>query len=162
MRPNSVTNATTRIIAPSVVYSGMTTALRAITTVLTNGMSTNYLGLKIDAIPAYNFTASYHPQGVGNGYVLTVANKRIYLAGDTEDIPDMRGLHNIDVAFLPMNLPFTMTVTNAASAVREFRPAVVYPYHYAGSGSTPGDVNVFKQLVGQDLGIEVRLRHFEN
>jgi L-ascorbate metabolism protein UlaG (beta-lactamase superfamily) len=129
---------------------------------LANGGSTNYLGMTIDAIPAYNFTASYHPPGVGNGYVLTIAGKRLYMAGDTEDVPEMRALRNIDAAFLPMNLPFTMTVTNAASAVREFRPAVVYPYHYQGSGSTPGDINVFKRLVGQDLGIEVRLRHFDN
>lgn len=154
---NGVTNLTTRIIAPSVVYNGMTTPLKAITTVLTNGGSTNLLGLHIDAIPAYNFTATYHPRGVGNGYVLTIADKHIYMAGDTEDIPEMRALRNIDVAFLPMNLPYTMNTTNAASAAREFRPLVVYPYHY-GNVSPPGDPNDFKRRVGQDLGIEVRLR----
>ena len=85
--------------------------------------------------------------------MLTFGDKRVYLSGDTEDIPEMRALKNIDVAFLCMNLPYTMTVEQAASAVREFRPKIVYPYHYRGS-----DLEKFKKLVGDDVGVEVRLR----
>ena len=104
----------------------------------------------------YNLTADrlkYHNKGRGNGYVFTVGGKRIYISGDTEDIPEMRALKNIDVAFVCMNLPYTMTEEQAASAVREFKPKIVYPYHYRGS-----DVEKFKKLVGEDSGVEVRLR----
>jgi len=104
----------------------------------------------------YNLTADrlkYHNKGRGNGYVVTVGGKRIYISGDTEDIPEMRALKNIDVAFVCMNLPYTMTEEQAASAVREFKPKIVYPFHYRGS-----DVEKFKKLVGEDSGVEVRLR----
>ena len=113
------------------------------------------LGISIHATPAYNTTPErlkYHPKGVGNGYVLTVGGKRIYISGDTEDIPEMRSLKNIDVAFVCFNLPYTMTEEQAASAVRAFAPKIVYPYHYRGS-----DLAKFKRLVGQDEGIEVRM-----
>ena len=133
-----------------------TADLRPRTTTLANGETKSLLGLKIEAIPMYNTTserAKYHAKGRGNGYVLTFADKRVYLSGDTEDIPEMRALKNIDVAFLCMNLPYTMTVEQAASAVREFRPKIVYPYHYRGS-----DLGKFKKLVGDDVGVEVRLR----
>jgi L-ascorbate metabolism protein UlaG (beta-lactamase superfamily) len=154
---DGVRSQTAVIIAPTAVYNSMSTSLRAVTTVLTNGASTNVLGIRIEAIPAYNISNSNHPLGVGNGYVLTIGGKRIYIAGDTEDVPAMRALRNIDVAFVPVNRPYTMDVASAANAVRTFRPTVVYPYHY--SPSTPAtDVNLFKQGVGQDLGIEVRLR----
>ena len=147
---NSVTGATCVIIAPRAVTNSMSASLRALTTVLTNGASASAFGIGIEAVPAYN---DNHPLGTGNGYVLTLGGKRIYIAGDTGDIPEMRALPNIDVAFVPMNLPFTMSVSSAASAVRAFRPRIVYPYHYSLS-----DVNLFKSLVGADLGIEVRLR----
>ena len=149
---NSVTGATCVIIAPRAVTNSMSAALRALTIVLTNGGSATVGGILIDAIPAYNTNNANHPLGTGNGYVLTLGGKRIYMAGDTEDVPEMRALQNIDVAFVPMN-SFTMSVASAASAVREFRPKIVYPYHYSTS-----DVNLFKSLVGTDLGIEVRLR----
>jgi L-ascorbate metabolism protein UlaG (beta-lactamase superfamily) len=106
----------------------------------------------------YNLTAErlkFHTKGRGNGYVVTLGGKRIYLSGDTEDIPEMLALKNIDVAFVCMNLPYTMTVEQAARAVRAFRPRVVYPYHYRGS-----DLNKFKELVGTDAGVEVRLREW--
>ena len=152
----SVTGATCVIIAPQAVANSMGPSLRALTTVMTNGASTNVLGIAIDAVPAYN---AYHPLGTGNGYVLSLGGKRIYIAGDTGDIPEMRALTNIDVAFVPMNLPYTMSVTNAASTVRAFHPKIVYPYHYVPvTGYPPSDVNLFKSLVGADLGIEVRLR----
>jgi L-ascorbate metabolism protein UlaG (beta-lactamase superfamily) len=152
----TVVKSNTVIIAPPVVYNGMAAAHKALTIVLTNGAGTNVLGLTVEAVPAYNFPTNqtvYHSKGNGNGYVVTIGGKRLYLAGDTQDVPEMRALSNIDVAFVCMNLPFTMTVDAAGSAVRQFRPRVVYPYHFSGS-----DVNRFKQLVGADLGIEVRLR----
>jgi L-ascorbate metabolism protein UlaG (beta-lactamase superfamily) len=88
--------------------------------------------------------------------VLTIGGKRIFISGDTQDVPEMRALTNIEVAFVCMNLPYTMTVDAAASAVRQFQPRVVYPYHF--QGSPISDLNRFKQLVGTDHGIEVRFR----
>jgi L-ascorbate metabolism protein UlaG (beta-lactamase superfamily) len=147
--------AGTVIIAPAAVYSGMNATLKPLTTSLANGASTSAIGITIDAVPAYN---SNHPQGTGNGYILTIGGKRIYFSGDTGDIPEMRALPNIDVAFVCMNIPFTMSVTSAVSVVRAFKPKVIYPYHYRNSDSTYADLNLFKSQVGTDLGIEVRLR----
>ena len=155
---NAVTNGNTVIIAPQTVYNGMSTALRSLTQVMTNGATKNILGLGITAVPAYNLTSGFHPKGVGNGYVLTIGGKRIYLSGDTEDIPEMRALQNIDVAFVCVNVPYTMPVDKARSAVREFRPQVVYPYHYRNQDNSSLNLNTFKQQVGTDLGIEVRSR----
>jgi L-ascorbate metabolism protein UlaG (beta-lactamase superfamily) len=112
------------------------------------------LGVKIEAVPMYNLTAArlrFHNKGRGNGYVMTFGGKRVYVSGDTEDIPEMRALKNIDAAFVCMNLPYTMAPEQAADAVREFKPKVVYPYHYRGS-----DTAQFKKLVGG--ASEVRLR----
>ena len=112
--------------------------------------------LSIQAIPAYNTTPArlqYHPKGRDNGYVLTLGGQRLYISGDTEDIPEMLGLKNIDAAFVCMNLPYTMDVEQAARAVKSFKPRIVYPYHYRGS-----DLEKFKALVGSDSSIEVRLR----
>jgi len=152
----AVKGSNTIILAPQAVYSSLSTTLKAITTVLTNKATTEVLGLRVDAVPAYNLSNSNHPKGVGNGYVLTIGGKRIYLSGDTEDIPELRALRDIDAAFVCMNVPYTMSVTQAASAVREARPRIVYLYHYSGYSTT--QVNQFKSLVGNDLGIEVRLR----
>ena len=146
------------IVAPQVVYSALSASLKALTTVLPNGSSTNLLDLTVEAVPAYNLTTSNHPKGVGNGYVITLGGKRIYVSGDTEDIPEMRALRNIDVAFVCMNVPYTMSVSKAVSAVREFRPKVVYPYHYRNADGSFANLEAFKQQVGTDLGIEVRLR----
>ena len=146
----------TGLVAPAAVAAQLPADLRARTAVLTNGETKTIRGLTIEAVPMYNTTperAKYHTKGRGNGYVVAFADKRVYLSGDTEDIPEMRALKNIDVAFLCMNLPYTMTVEQAASAVREFRPKIVYPYHYRGS-----DLEKFKKLVGEDAGVEVRLR----
>ena len=101
----------------------------------------------------YNVSAPYHPQGDGNGYVLTIAGRRIYISGDTDDIAQMRALAGIDVAFVCMRPQYTMGVPEAADAVREFRPKVVYPYPYKDN-----DVALFKLLVGTASGVEVRLR----
>jgi L-ascorbate metabolism protein UlaG (beta-lactamase superfamily) len=152
---NLVTNLNSIIIAPQVVYDQMSLQLRALTTVLTNGMSTNVLGMRIEAVPAYN---SNHPRGRGNGYVVTIGGRRVYMAGDTGPSPEMRVLPNIDVAFIPMNLTFTMSTTQAVEVVRAMRPKVIYPYHY--SGSPVPDFNWFKQQVSNDLAIEVRIRNW--
>lgn len=149
-RPDTV------IIAPQAVRDALPPALQSSVQVLANGATANVQGIGIEAIPMYNLTPErlqYHAKGRGNGYVLTLGGKRVYIAGDTEDIPEMRQLRDIDVAFVPMNLPFTMTVNQAADAVREFKPKVVYPYH-----SRNSDVNEFARLVGTDVGVEVRLR----
>ncbi|MBI2946989.1 MAG: MBL fold metallo-hydrolase [Verrucomicrobia bacterium] len=143
------------IVAPQAVYQQLASDLKAKTKVMANGDKAEIQGIAVEAIPMYNITAGRtgHTKGRGNGYVLTIGGKRFYIAGDTEDIPEMRALKDIDMAFVCMNLPFTMDINQAASAVREFRPKVVYPYHYSSS-----DVNRFKQLVGKDVGVEVRLR----
>ena len=116
-------------------------------------------GMNILAVPMYNLSNNNHPKGLGNGYVVTLGGKTIYFSGDTEDTPEMRTLANIDAAFVCMSLPSNMTVNQAASAVRAFRPGMVFPYHYA-QGGTTYDTALFKTLVGNDLGIEVRQRKF--
>ena len=118
-------------------------------------------GITILAVPAYNIKHMsspghpFHPKGVGNGYVLTIGDKKIYVAGDTENIPEMRNLKNIDVAFLPMNLPYTMTPEMVADAAKSFKPKILYPYHY-------GDTNTSKVVsLLKDSGIEVRIRNLK-
>jgi L-ascorbate metabolism protein UlaG (beta-lactamase superfamily) len=104
----------------------------------------------------YNLTAErlrYHTKGRGNGYVLTMGGKRVYIAGDTEGTPEMLALKNIDIAFIPMNLPYTMSVAQAAEAVKAFKPKIVYPYHYQGS-----ELGAFARMVGDTAGVEVRQR----
>jgi L-ascorbate metabolism protein UlaG (beta-lactamase superfamily) len=116
-------------------------------------------GVSILAVPAYNIVhklpdgTPYHPKGEGNGYVLTFGDTRVYIAGDTENVPEMKALKNIAVAFLPMNLPYTMTPEMVADAARAFRPRILYPYHY---GDT--DPNILVGLLQGEKGIEVRVR----
>ena len=127
--------------------------------ILNNGESKTFKSVNIEAIPMYNLTASrlqFHEKGRGNGYVLTLNDKRIYISGDTEDIPEMRILRNIYYAFICMNLPYTMSVEQAASAVLEFKPKVVFPYHYRGQDGM-SDIKNFKELVSKNKEIEVRL-----
>jgi L-ascorbate metabolism protein UlaG (beta-lactamase superfamily) len=141
------------LTAPKIVVDGLPEPMKAKAKPIGNGETSEVAGLPLAAVAAYNTTPDrlkFHPKGVGNGYVLTIGDKRIYMAGDTEDIPEMRALTGIDVAFLPMNLPYTMTEEQAADAVRAFKPKVVYPYHYKGS-----DPKKFATLVGD--ASEVRL-----
>lgn len=127
--------------------------------VMKNGDVKTVQGVKIEAVPAYNIVSKrasgepYHPRGIGNGYVITLGGKRVYVAGDTENIPEMKELKNIDIAFLPMNLPYTMSPEMVADAARTFRPKILYPYHY---GNT--DVNRLVELLKEEQGIEVRIR----
>ena len=129
--------------------------------VISNGETTSLKGIEVQALPMYNLpetTDSRHPRGRGNGYILDLGGKRVYISGDTEDIPEMRSLTGIDVAFICMNLPYTMDIDQAARAVLDFEPSIVYPYHYRGQGGL-SDIKAFKQLVNQEnKDIEVRLR----
>ncbi len=124
--------------------------------VLKNGDSLTAKGVKIAAVPSYNTTEGrdkFHPRGRDNGYVLDIGGKRVYIAGDTEDIPEMAELKDIDIAFLPVNQPYTMTPQQAANAARIIKPKVLYPYHY---GET--DVSVLPKLLEDVPGLEVRIR----
>jgi L-ascorbate metabolism protein UlaG (beta-lactamase superfamily) len=127
--------------------------------VLRNGETQTVDNFTIEATPAYNIKhmrapgKPFHPQGVGNGYIVTLGDKRLYIAGDTENIPEMTQLQNIDIAFLPMNLPYTMTPEMVAAAVSMFRPKVLYPYH---QGET--DTAELVSLLKDEKDIEVRIR----
>jgi L-ascorbate metabolism protein UlaG (beta-lactamase superfamily) len=127
--------------------------------IMRNGDVRKVGGIKVEAVPAYNVLHKrdngqpFHPRGAGNGYVLTFADKRVYIAGDTENVPEMSQLERIDIAFLPMNLPYTMTPEMVADAARSFRPKVLYPYHY---GET--DPARIVALLKECRDIEVRIR----
>jgi L-ascorbate metabolism protein UlaG (beta-lactamase superfamily) len=153
---DAVRNSNAVIIASQTVYNSLTAAQKTNTVVLGYGASTNVMGLNVEAV--YAFNSNHSPLGFGNGYVLTVGGKRIYVSGDTGNATEIRALTNIDVAFVCINQPYTMTVTDATNAVRAFRPKVVYPYHYRDSTGTTTNAANFKQRLGSDLGIEVRLR----
>lgn len=144
------------ILTSQEVFDKLPEALQANAKALANGASADLNGIPVAAIAAHNTTPDrmrYHPVGVGNGYLVTFGDKVVYIAGDTEPTPDMLALTGIAVAFLPMNLPYTMTVEQAAEAVNTFKPAVVYPYHYSDS-----DLAAFEAAVGG--GVEVRLREW--
>jgi L-ascorbate metabolism protein UlaG (beta-lactamase superfamily) len=157
----------TTVIAPKAVVDKFSKDLvlgKSVT--LNNGESVTVNGHKFEAIPMYNLreeALKYHSKGRGNGYILTVADERIYISGDTEDIPEMRALENIDIAFICMNLPYTMTIENAVSAVLEFKPKQVYPYHYRGTDGF-SDIEKFKTIINQgDESIEVvQLEWYKN
>ena len=124
-----------------------------------NGDETTAAGYHIEAVPAYNIVHTrsegqpYHPKGNGNGYIITFGDTRVYVAGDTENTPEVKALKDIDIAFLPMNLPYTMTPEMVADAAKAFRPKVLYPYHF---GDT--DTNELVELMAGEEGIEVRVR----
>jgi len=130
--------------------------------IMKNGDVKTVHGLKIEAVPAYNVQHKrkngnpFHPKGDGNGYVITFGDKRVYVAGDTENIPEMKALNNIDIAFLPMNLPYTMTPEMVADAATAFKPKILYPYHY---GKT--DPNKLVELLKDEKEIEVRIRQMQ-
>ena len=153
----AIATSQTRIVAPAAAAEQLPASLMGQTTALANGETSMFDDIGVEGVPMYNLTEDrlrFHDKGRGNGYVLTVGGTRVYIAGDTEDIPEMRALQNIHVAFVPMNLPYTMTEEQAASGVNAFNPEVVYPYHYLGS-----DAEKFKALVEAGGGnTEVRLR----
>ncbi|WP_026755667.1 MBL fold metallo-hydrolase [Sediminibacter sp. Hel_I_10] len=147
------------IVAPQAVVDQFPEDLKYGTlTVMNNGDTKTVNGYTVEAIPMYNLreeALKFHTKGRGNGYVVTLGDDRVYISGDTEDIPEMRNLKDIDIAFVCMNLPYTMPIESAVSAVLEFKPAKVYPYHYRGTEGL-SDVDKFKTLVNQgDESIEV-------
>jgi L-ascorbate metabolism protein UlaG (beta-lactamase superfamily) len=148
----------TQIITNPAVFDMLAEGVKANANAVANGASASFKELKVDAIPAYNTTEerkNFHPQGRDNGYVLNFDGFRVYISGDTEDVPEMRALTDIDLAFVCMNLPFTMDANAAASAVSEFAPTYVYPYHYRGrDGGTQDPANFAKMLSGDT---EVRM-----
>ncbi len=154
---NAIETSQARIIAPQAVADRLPEWKRRIG-VLANGQSLTEAGVTIKAYPMYNLpeTAdSRHPKGRGNGYVFDFGGKKVYISGDTEDIPEMRALENIDIAFVCMNGP-TMNIHQAADAVIAFKPRVVYPFHHRGS-----DIEAFKNLVNEGTPtVEVRLRNW--
>lgn len=129
------------------------------TDVMKNGDNKVFGDITVEAVPAYNIKNTrpdgvpFHPKGQGNGYVIRFGDKKVYVAGDTENVPEMAGLKDIDVAFLPMNLPYTMTPEMCANAAKMFRPKILYPYHF-GETNTDELVNLLKDTPG----IEVRIR----
>ncbi|HUE63403.1 MAG TPA: MBL fold metallo-hydrolase [Rhizomicrobium sp.] len=148
----ALTKDGTVVIAPAAVIDTISRAK-----LIGNGDTTDWHKWKITAVPMYNIKHKqpngqpFHDKGRGNGYVLNYGGKNFYFAGDTEGTPEMRALKNIDVAFIPMNLPYTMTPDEAADAVKAFHPKVAIPYHYKGQ-----DINVFKKDL-EGSGVEVRL-----
>lgn len=154
------------ILTNPAVHGMLPDDLKARATSIANGETTEIMGLGIEAIPAYNITEgrlNFHPQGRDNGYVITVAGARIYVSGDTEGVPEMRALQNIDVAFVCMNLPFTMAVEQAADAVAEFAPGIVVPYHYRGrDGGTQDPAKFAELLAAAGAGTEVTLHDWYN
>jgi L-ascorbate metabolism protein UlaG (beta-lactamase superfamily) len=124
-----------------------------------NGDQKTIQGFDVEAVPAYNILHKrsdgnpFHPKGQGNGYVITFGDKRVYVAGDTEPIPEMKSLGAIDIAFLPMNLPYTMSPEMAAEAARIIRPKILYPYHYSET-----DTSKLMERLKSSPGIEVRIR----
>jgi L-ascorbate metabolism protein UlaG (beta-lactamase superfamily) len=157
----ALVGSSTTLIVPKAVADQLPEALAARATVLNNGESATQLGYVISAVPMYNLpdseNSSFHPKGRGNGYIIEKDGFRVYIAGDTAGTPEMRALTDIDIALVPMNLPYTMSVGEAADAVLAFKPKVVYPYHYRGQDGL-ADVARFKSMVEQaDKGIQVVL-----
>ena len=124
--------------------------------VLKNGEDKTVSGIKVEAVPAYNLEKPFHPKGNGNGYILTFGDKRVYIAGDTENVAEIKALKNIDVAFLPMNQPYTMTPEQVAEVAKAMQPKVLYPYHF---GNT--DTGKLVGLLKDEKGIEVRIRNLQ-
>jgi L-ascorbate metabolism protein UlaG (beta-lactamase superfamily) len=131
-------------------------------TVMKNGETKKLKDLQVQAVPAYNIvhmrgaSQPYHPKGVGNGYVITFGDKRVYVAGDTENIPEMADLAGVDIAFLPMNVPYTMTPQMVAEAVKVLKPKILYPYHF---GNT--DTSQLVKLLEDNKDVEVRIRKMQ-
>jgi L-ascorbate metabolism protein UlaG (beta-lactamase superfamily) len=144
----AISTANTMIIVNQASAKGLPNA-----TVMKNGEEKTVSGIKVEAVPAYNLEKPFHPKGNGNGYVLTCGDKRIFIAGDTENVPEIKALKSIDVAFLPMNLPYTMTPEQVADVARAMQPKVLYPYHFGNS-----DTVKLVDLLKDEKGIEVRIR----
>ncbi len=152
-----------KIVVPQAVADQISEKYHSQLIILANGEHSKQQGIGIEATPMYNLPESAdskHAKGRGNGYILQIGKKKVYISGDTADISEMRELKDVDIAFVCMNLPYTMTIDQAASAVLDFKPKVVYPYHYRGNPDM-SDTEAFKKLVNEkDPGIDVRLRNW--
>lgn len=159
----AINTSKAKLIVPQAVADKLPEALKSKAVVVNNGQTINQSDISINAIPMYNLPEAAdakHTKGRGNGYVLTFGNKTVYISGDTQGIPEMRALKNIDVAFVCMNLPYTMDINEASSAVLDFKPKIVYPYHYRGQNGL-SDTEAFKKLVNEkNKSIDVRLRNW--
>lgn len=149
----------TTFIVPQTVANAMDGAYSEQLKVLANGESVEVMEIPVSAIAMYNLPgdeSARHVKGDGNGYVIEFGNRSVYVSGDSEDTPEMRSLEDIEIAFVCMNLPYTMDIERAASAVTEFRPDIIYPYHHRGQ-----DIEAFKDLVdAAEAGVEVRLKNW--
>lgn len=159
----SINTSKATFVVPQAVADQLPKKLKSKVVIVGNGKTTEQSGIAITAVAMYNLPEAadaMHTKGRGNGYVLNFGGKIVYLSGDTEDIPEMRALKNIDVAFVCMNLPYTMDINQAADAVLAFKPGTVYPYHYRGKDGL-SDTETFKKLVSTgDAEIDVRLRNW--
>ena len=155
---NELSLNNTPLVVPLAVAEKLPENFKEQITLLTNNETKTIKGIEITGIPMYNLRpeVSFHTKGRGNGYVLSKANKKVYISGDSEDIKEMRSLKDIDIALVCMNLPYTMPVENAANAVLEFAPKKVYPYHYRNKDKTLSDVKKFKKMINEtNSNIEV-------
>ncbi len=155
---SALVGETTQLITNPAVFDMLPEDLKGKATAVANAEMAQFAGMNIEALPAYNMTEerkNFHPEGRDNGYVLNFDKFRVYISGDTEDIPEMRQLSDIDLAFVCMNLPFTMDVNAAASAVSEFAPTYVYPYHYRGRDGGTQDPEAFAKRVGTDVEVKM-------
>lgn len=155
----ALASKSTTVVAPAAVAEELPEGDWAEVKALANGASITWQGVTVEGVPMYNLDPErqkFHPKGRGNGYLLTLGGKRVYISGDTEDIPEMRALENIDAAIVCMNLPYTMDVEAAADAVLEFAPKIVYPYHFRGTDGM-SDLEKFTALVAANPAIDVRV-----
>jgi L-ascorbate metabolism protein UlaG (beta-lactamase superfamily) len=159
---DAVSKPETRIVAPPAVAAELKG--RPNVTVMENGQKQSLDLFDVEAVPMYNIERGpepgkkFHDKGRGNGYVLTFGDKRFYFSGDTECTPEMKALASIDVAFVCMNLPYTMPPKEAAVCVNAFKPKVLFPYHYAVPGGASSNLDELKAAIDPQAGVEVRLR----
>jgi L-ascorbate metabolism protein UlaG (beta-lactamase superfamily) len=161
---DAIAKPTTRIVAPKAAAEGLKG--RANVTPLDNGQKQSLGLFEVEAVPMYNWERGpqpgklFHDKGRGNGYVVTFGDKRFYFSGDTECIPEMKALASIDVAFVCMNLPYTMPPQEAAACINAFKPKVLFPYHYAAPGGASSNLDELKSALDPKAGVEVRLRRW--
>lgn len=152
----------TKLIVPAAVAAELEG--RANTTTIANGEKKGFDLFEVEAVPMYNLERGpsagkkFHDKGRGNGYVITFGHERVYFSGDTECIPEMKALTSIDVAFVCMNLPYTMPPKEAAECVNAFKPKVLFPYHYGVPGGAASNLDELKAALDPKAGVEVRLR----
>lgn len=154
---NNIKSEKTKIICSEICNKSIVSGI-----VMKNGDKTNACNIDIEAVPAYNIVhmrgngQPYHPKGEGNGYILTIGDKRIYIAGDTENIPEMKNIKNIDIAFLPMNLPYTMSPEMVVDAVKMIKPEILYPYHFKNT-----DTGILLNLMKETRDVIIKIRNLQ-